>query len=293
MGATDQTVSFAPLVSNLDLDASLQVGVRALRGHGTWYPHARPREGRRSTRYKYQHPLPQSPSLLIQDDSKQINQLHQAFRYIRSLPNPTFASTPQTPKCSSRQLFSSPPAPSWLPLPLLSALSPTAPTPTPLAVSRLSVRTIEHLRFIERPATNTLSGYGPPSTTDNVFLANPNYDFIAKLAPTPQGYSAAFRDLRASTSQANYMGFYTLQTYNTTQCAEECNNANGCEAFNIFFERDPLLNPAPACPNPLPTTNIKCTLWGSPVSAATATNNGQYREQFHVVIAGSDGFNAN
>ncbi|RMY67862.1 hypothetical protein D0863_07495 [Hortaea werneckii] len=37
--------------------------------------------------------------------------------------------------------------------------------------------------------------------------------------------------------------------------------------------------------------SIKCSLWGSSVSAATATNEGQYREQFHVVIAGSDGFN--
>ncbi|TKA21697.1 hypothetical protein B0A50_08770 [Salinomyces thailandicus] len=162
-----------------------------------------------------------------------------------------------------------------------------------VAASPVAERAVAYSTDPNAPCGQQAFGYGPPSTTDNVFLANPNYDFIAKLAPTPQGYSAAFRDLRASTSQANYMGFYTLQTYNTTQCAEECNNANGCEAFNIFFERDPLLNPAPACPNPLPTTNIKCTLWGSPVSAATATNNGQYREQFHVVIAGSDGFNAN
>jgi len=33
-------------------------------------------------------------------------------------------------------------------------------------------------------------------------------------------------------------------------------------------------------------TNIKCVFWGVPVSAATATNAGQYRDSFEVVIAG-------
>ena len=55
------------------------------------------------------------------------------------------------------------------------------------------------------------------------------------------------------------MGYYLLQTYNTTACGQYCDNANGCNAFNIYFERDPLLNPAPACPNPLPTTNVSDT----------------------------------
>lgn len=87
------------------------------------------------------------------------------------------------------------------------------------------------------------------------------------------------------------MGLYTLMSYNTTQCAGYCNSTTGCEAINIYFERDPVVNPGPNCPNPPASTNIKCTLWGSPVSAATATNEGQYRDQFEVVIAGSDGFN--
>lgn len=34
----------------------------------------------------------------------------------------------------------------------------------------------------------------------------------------------------------------------------------------------------------------KCTLWGSELSASTATNMGGYREQFHVVITGSNGY---
>ncbi|KAI7201769.1 hypothetical protein KC343_g11659 [Hortaea werneckii] len=134
-------------------------------------------------------------------------------------------------------------------------------------------------------------GTGPPSGSDSSFESNPAYSAFAFAAPAPKGYKAAFRNQDGSTQQDGYMGYYLLQTYNTTACGQYCDNANGCNAFNIYFERDPLLNPAPACPNPLPTTNIKCSLWGSSVSAATATNEGQYREQFHVVIAGSDGFN--
>lgn len=135
------------------------------------------------------------------------------------------------------------------------------------------------------------AGFGPPSAGPASFIVNPSYDFISTVAPAPPGYTAAFRNEDGATSQANYMGFYTLESYNTTQCGELCDNAGGCQAFNIYFERDPLLNPAPACPNPPPTTNIKCSLWGSPVSDDTATNRGQFRQQFQVLIQGSDGFN--
>jgi hypothetical protein len=48
--------------------------------------------------------------------------------------------------------------------------------------------------------------------------------------------------------------------------------------------------PGPACPNPPSVTNIKCALWGSSISYATATNEGQYQDDFHVVIAGSNGY---
>lgn len=134
-------------------------------------------------------------------------------------------------------------------------------------------------------------GYGPPSTTDTNFEQNPVIQAAALIAPAPKGYTAAFRNQTGSSQQSGYQGYYVLQTYNTTQCAGYCNSVSGCTAFNIYFERDPLQNPAAACPNPLPTTNIKCSLYSQAVSQSTATNEGQYRESFHVVIAGSDGFN--
>ncbi|KAL9012328.1 MAG: hypothetical protein Q9173_002899 [Seirophora scorigena] len=66
----------------------------------------------------------------------------------------------------------------------------------------------------------------------------------------------------------------------------------GLQAFNMYIERDPSLNPnAEDCPNPPSTTNFKCTLWGAPVVAEQATNKGQWRNSFQVVITGSNGYN--
>jgi hypothetical protein len=55
------------------------------------------------------------------------------------------------------------------------------------------------------------------------------------------------------------------------------------------FERDPSVVPADSCANPASTTVIKCVLWGSPITAETAVNTGQWRNGFQVVIAGSNG----
>ena len=56
------------------------------------------------------------------------------------------------------------------------------------------------------------------------------------------------------------------------------------------YGSDPTLNPAPGCTNPDPTTNIKCTLFTQPPTQANMTNAGQWRQQFQVVIAGSNGY---
>ena len=113
---------------------------------------------------------------------------------------------------------------------------------------------------------------------------------MANNAPTPDGYSSVFKNAGASLSASNYMGLYTLTSYDVLTCASKCDQASGCSAFNVYLERDPTLNAnAVSCPNPPSTTNYRCTLWGAPVSAAEATNSGQYQDSFHVVIAGSNG----
>ena len=97
-------------------------------------------------------------------------------------------------------------------------------------------------------------------------------------------------DLYASSNANSYMGLYTLKTYDTIKCQQLCDAVDLCTAFNIYFERDPTKDPGAACPNPPSFTNIKCTLWGSGVTPETAKNEGQYRTDFHVVIAGSNGY---
>ncbi|KAL8963572.1 MAG: hypothetical protein Q9183_004995, partial [Haloplaca sp. 2 TL-2023] len=97
----------------------------------------------------------------------------------------------------------------------------------------------------------------------------------------------------ASVNANSYMGMTTLKTYDTIKCQQLCDQANLCTAFNIYFERDPTLAPGADCPNPSSFTNIKCTLWGSGVTKEAAKNKGQYRREFQVVIAGSNGYTKN
>lgn len=90
-----------------------------------------------------------------------------------------------------------------------------------------------------------------------------------------------------------YLGFTTLKTYDVASCAAKCNAINGCISINIYYERDPTVDPGTGnsgCANPPSTTMIKCVFWGGPISADNAVNTGQWRNQFQVVIAGSNGY---
>lgn len=142
-------------------------------------------------------------------------------------------------------------------------------------------------------------GYGPHVEPDTVeaFENYPYFHAQAQSAITPKNYTNSFRDLNASVSQNSYLTYKVLQSYSVSDCASFCDNTNLCLGFNIYVERDPSVNPsndessnATYCPNPPSITNYKCSLFGSSVNASAATNNGQYRIDFHVVIAGSNGY---
>lgn len=78
-----------------------------------------------------------------------------------------------------------------------------------------------------------------------------------------------------------------MTSYDTIGCASYCDQQDGCVAFNIYYERDPTLDAnAQNCPNPASLTNIKCVKWGVKVNSDTATNTGQWRDSFQVVISG-------
>ncbi|KAL8960618.1 MAG: hypothetical protein Q9193_002712 [Seirophora villosa] len=150
-------------------------------------------------------------------------------------------------------------------------------------------------RGVNDPCSPQPDGYGPKPATDSAdaFLAFQTFHDTANSAATPQGYTRSFVDLQASVNANSYMGLYTLKTYDTIKCQQLCDAASLCTAFNIYFERDPTLAPADACPNPAGFTNIKCTLWGSGVTTEAAKNKGQYRRDFQVVISGSNGYTKN
>ena len=137
------------------------------------------------------------------------------------------------------------------------------------------------------------TGAGPATSPDTVaaFAANPVYASAAAQASTPAGYTNAFTNLNASNNAYGYLGYTTLNSYDTALCSSKCDAIVGCEAFNIYFERDPSVDPNnDLCPNPSSTINIKCVFWGGPVSASNANNFGQWRAQYQVAIAGSNGY---
>jgi hypothetical protein len=152
----------------------------------------------------------------------------------------------------------------------------------------------------EDPCAIQPDGNGPKVTPDTVsaFQAYAPFHAMASAAPTTVGkYKQVFRDYNASTSANSYISLNTLSSYNVSQCAAYCDANALCTAFNIYIERDPSLNPttnatysAWNCPNPSSITNYKCTLWGSTIDNTTATNAGDWREQFQVVVVASNGY---
>ncbi|KAH7039813.1 uncharacterized protein B0I36DRAFT_390567 [Microdochium trichocladiopsis] len=114
---------------------------------------------------------------------------------------------------------------------------------------------------------------------------------LANDAPIPAGYFQNYKNLWAASIASAYLGYTVLKTgYDVEACARKCSAKPGCLAFNIIFERDPLVTPGPGCEEPLAFANIKCSFWGVPLTAATATNKGEMRAKFRVGIAGSNAY---
>ncbi|KAI1778788.1 hypothetical protein F4818DRAFT_229574 [Hypoxylon cercidicola] len=138
------------------------------------------------------------------------------------------------------------------------------------------------------------TGAGPSVTpdSDSAFVSNSAFATAATAAPTPTGYNQTFVNLNSRSQAFGYLGFVIVDSYDTAGCADQCNDVfQGCQSFNIFFERDPVVAPARGCRDPPSTTNIKCVFWGGDLTAGTAVdNNGQFLVDFHVVVAGSNGY---
>lgn len=148
-----------------------------------------------------------------------------------------------------------------------------------------------------------------PADTPEAFLAyQPFHDAAQNAAHAsniPEGYAliTGFVDLQASVKGGDYITYVSskLTGYDLQTCADLCDNKiDGCLAFNIFYERVPLIidpsthttNPD-TCPGTATSpsaTLIKCDFFGKPIFPGMATNTGQAEQDFHFVKAGSNAY---
>jgi hypothetical protein len=114
--------------------------------------------------------------------------------------------------------------------------------------------------------TNSMSSSGPvPGVKGSVseYLdSNNELRSAARAAKTPSGYTKSFADATGSTEQIGYLTYKTLHTYDPEACAAFCDSEKFCYGFNIFFERDPTVEPGSGCADPPAQTNIKCSIYG-------------------------------
>lgn len=134
--------------------------------------------------------------------------------------------------------------------------------------------------------------YNVDVSSPDAFKADANIADLATNAKTPAGYYSNFKNLGAANSAMNYLGYTVVgsATYDVDFCAKKCDAKAGCLSFNIYFERDPTVDPGKDCPNPDAFANIKCSFWGTGLDTKTANNVGQWREKFWVSIAGSNAY---
>ncbi|KAK3944152.1 hypothetical protein QBC46DRAFT_305904 [Diplogelasinospora grovesii] len=126
----------------------------------------------------------------------------------------------------------------------------------------------------------------------------------AEAENVPQGYAVVpgFVNLQATAKDPSYLTYVSskLASYNPAQCAAICDAMSGCTAFNIYYERVPLVvskstqvpdkNACPGLATSPSATLIKCAFYGMPLLYTEATNVGQFQGQFQVVMASSNAY---
>lgn len=179
--------------------------------------------------------------------------------------------------------------------PVVYQTAPSAPlvTATTLAAPATATARAQRMKRdsnICYPQPKGIAYKSSPDTAE-AFLADNYYSQQASSAKNPMGFKSVFSNTKASPNAPGYLGFTLLDTYDVQTCADKCNAISGCTSFNIYFERDPSVDPNdPSCSNPPSVTNIKCVWWSSKISPDVNVNDGQYRNDFRVVIAGSNGY---
>ncbi|KAF4546847.1 Hypothetical protein D9617_172g045780 [Elsinoe fawcettii] len=185
----------------------------------------------------------------------------------------------------------------FYPSPYETDLTPSDPSPPPFQIDQDEFLPNQASSLAKRQSACSPQPAGIPSLsiqpdTPSSFLSSPLFINQSQLAPTPTNYTLTYRSLSAASqpSIGSYLGFTSLSSYNVSACAALCTTNPACLSFNIYFQRSPSLLPGPTCPNPPSVTRVKCVLWTGPAAAGDATNAGQWRAGFRLLVAGSNAY---
>ncbi|KAI5370999.1 hypothetical protein Slin14017_G018780 [Septoria linicola] len=105
------------------------------------------------------------------------------------------------------------------------------------------------MRFERRQAAcaalpTTPNVYNADLSSAKAFSSDANLAAKALGAVDPEGYKSQYVNKKASAQFAQrYMGFVRMTTYDVNACAKQCNDRKLCQAFNIYFARDPSQKP--------------------------------------------------
>ncbi|KAK7963995.1 hypothetical protein PG988_010969 [Apiospora saccharicola] len=181
-----------------------------------------------------------------------------------------------------------------------SVPAPVAITP-PFGGEAELLATRSTLRYAKRDAPSCpaqVDGTGPQPEVDSAagFVNSKKFFDTAAAAAPPDGYFNTFQNAKGSIEGVGYKTMKTIESYSPDACATACDEMDGCNAFNILYERNGLAKSGDGCPRPASTTIIKCTFWTVPVVKEHATNVGNgaietsTNEDFAIVIAASNGY---
>lgn len=92
------------------------------------------------------------------------------------------------------------------------------------------------------PNNSQCAAQRAPWDTAEEFSSDPSYSGNATAATTPAGYEQAYQNKNGSSQGIfGYMGYSTLDSYDTLTCSQRCDEIKGCQSFNIYYGNSPIL----------------------------------------------------
>lgn len=117
----------------------------------------------------------------------------------------------------------------------------------------------------------------------------------ALSAYKPPSYAQVFSGYYTSLDPTRALRVIELDSYDPFSCSAACDFTDHCVGYNIYFERDPALEPAPGyspsdCGQTSAVVRVKCSLWSYAPTPGSATYYGGWAGSFAVAISGSNAY---